>query len=88
EHQQQGHGSQNNQHSGGGLMGMVNNAFGGGQHGEAKEDKLDKAVDMFQEHVLKAGPQNNESAIEQAKDKQIADAIRGGYKQFTGKDIP
>ncbi|CAG8643470.1 15957_t:CDS:2, partial [Acaulospora colombiana] len=84
DHQQQGHSSQNNNnHSGGsgGLMGMVNNALGGGQRAEEKE-----AIDMFQEHVMKSGPQNNESAIEQAKDKQIADAIRGGYKQFTGKD--
>ena len=34
------------------------------------------AIDFFQEHVLKQGNQSNESAIEQAKDKQIADAIR------------
>jgi len=31
---------------------------------------------LFQEHILKEGPQNNESALEQLKDKQIADAIR------------
>lgn len=85
--QQHGQGSQPNAQLGG-LMNMVNGALGGGAKGEAKEDKLDKAVDMFQEHVLKAGSQSNESAIEQAKDKQIADAIRSGYKQFTGKDIP
>ena len=35
-----------------------------------------KAIDFVQEHVLKEGPQNNESAIEQAKDKKIADTIR------------
>ena len=34
------------------------------------------AIDMFQEHVLKEGPQHNESAIEQLKDKQIEDTIR------------
>ena len=34
------------------------------------------AIDFVQEHVLKEGPQNNESAIEQAKDKKIADTIR------------
>jgi hypothetical protein len=34
------------------------------------------AIDLFQEHVLKQGDQSNESVIEQAKDKQIADAIR------------
>jgi len=38
--------------------------------------KLDKAIDMFQEHVMKAGPQHNESPLEQAKDAQIANAIR------------
>jgi hypothetical protein len=32
-------------------------------------------IDFFQEHVLKQGDQSNESALEQAKDKQIADAI-------------
>jgi len=37
---------------------------------------LGTAIDLFQEHILKEGPQNNESALEQAKDKQIADAIR------------
>jgi len=31
------------------------------------------AVDLFQEHILKKGPQNNESALEQAKDEQISD---------------
>lgn len=35
-----------------------------------------EAIDLFQEHVLKEGPQNNESAVEQAKDKQIANMIR------------
>ena len=34
------------------------------------------AIDLFQEHVLKEGPQHNESALEQLKDKQIADTIR------------
>ena len=50
-------------------------------------DGLDKAIDMFQEHVLKQGPQNNESAIEQKKDDMIADAIRDGYKNLTGKEF-
>lgn len=43
---------------------------------------------MFQEKVLGQGPQNNESAIEQAKDEQISDFIRGQYKSNMGKDIP
>jgi hypothetical protein len=34
------------------------------------------AIDMFQEHVLGSGPQHNESAIEQLKDKHIEDTIR------------
>ena len=47
-----------------------------------------KGVDFVQEHVLGQGPQNNESAIEQAKDEQISDFIRGQYKSTTGKEIP
>jgi len=34
------------------------------------------------------GPQNNESAVEQAKDEQISDYIRGQYKSATGSDVP
>lgn len=34
------------------------------------------------------GPQDDESAIEQAKDDKIADFVRGQYKSKTGKDIP
>ncbi|RXW20247.1 hypothetical protein EST38_g5597 [Candolleomyces aberdarensis] len=58
------------------LGDKLNHALGGGAAGEAKEGKLDKAIDLFQEHVLKEGPQHNESAIEQLKDKQIADTLR------------
>jgi hypothetical protein len=46
------------------------------------------AVDFIQEHGLGQGAQNNESAIEQAKDEQISDAIRRAYKSATGSDIP
>lgn len=46
------------------------------------------AIDLVQEHVFKAGPQTNESAAEQAKDKFIADTIRDGYEKATGKDFP
>jgi len=49
---------------------------------------LDKGVDMFQERVLHQGPQNNESAMEQAKDEQISDGIRKAYKSGTGSDFP
>jgi hypothetical protein len=41
-----------------------------------------------QEKFLGQGPQDNESAIEQAKDEQISDYIRSGYKSATGSDIP
>jgi hypothetical protein len=43
---------------------------------------------MFQEHVLHQGPQNNESAIEQAKDKAISDSIRHQFENITGKHFP
>jgi GTPase Era involved in 16S rRNA processing len=41
-----------------------------------------------QEKVLKQGPQDNESAAEQAKDRIIAEQIREQYKKATGKDMP
>lgn len=43
---------------------------------------------MIQEKFMGAGPQNNESAIEQAKDEQISDFLRGQYKSVAGSDIP
>ncbi|CAG7854873.1 SubName: Full=Uncharacterized protein {ECO:0000313/EMBL:CCA77729.1} [Serendipita indica DSM 11827] len=54
----------------------INELAGGGAKAEAKEDHLDKTIDWVQDHVLGKGDQHNESAVEQAKDKQIADAIR------------
>lgn len=33
------------------------------------------------------GAQDNESAVEQAKDEQISDMIRGQYKSQTGKEF-
>jgi len=86
--QQQASANPEQQGSGGGLMGKFNNALGGGQSGEQKEDGLDKAVDFVQERVFKQGPQTNESAVEQAKDEQISDGIRAQYKKFAGKDFP
>ncbi|GAB1524591.1 hypothetical protein RhiTH_007745 [Rhizoctonia solani] len=70
------------------LSGKLNELAGGGKKSEANEDKLDKLVDLYQEHVLKQGPQDNESAFEQAKDEQISDAIRTGFRMVTGKEIP
>lgn len=45
-------------------------------------------VDFVQEKFLNQGPQDNESAIEQAKDEQISDFIRNKYKSTTGTDFP
>jgi hypothetical protein len=47
-----------------------------------------RGVDFVQEKFLGQGPQDNESAVEQAKDEQISDFIRGKYKGMTGSDIP
>ncbi|KAI9724530.1 MAG: hypothetical protein M1812_000598 [Candelaria pacifica] len=77
--------------SGGFLSGIgnkMNAAAGGGPESEKNEDYLDKGVDYVQEHFMGQGPQNNESAVEQAKDEQISDFIRGQYKSTTGKDVP
>ncbi|KAF9044078.1 hypothetical protein BJ165DRAFT_1528646 [Panaeolus papilionaceus] len=70
------------------LLSKLDSVVGGGQKAEQKEDLLDKAVDLVQEHVFSVGPQNNETAVEQAKDKAIADGLRTGYKSVTEKDIP
>ena len=43
---------------------------------------------VVQEKFMGQGPQDNESAVEQAKDEQISDFIRGQYKGATGKDFP
>lgn len=45
-------------------------------------------VDWVQQNVMGQGDQSNESAIEQAKDEQISDFIRGQYKGKTGKEFP
>ncbi|KAI4166520.1 MAG: hypothetical protein LQ343_007985 [Gyalolechia ehrenbergii] len=74
--------------SGGGLMDKFNSMAGGGKESEKKEDYLDKGIDLVQEKVFGQGPQDNESAIEQAKDEQMSDFIRGKYKSSTGKEFP
>lgn len=45
-------------------------------------------VDLVQEHVLGQGPQDNESALEQAKDDKVAGFVRDQYKSRTGNDVP
>ncbi|KAG6846954.1 hypothetical protein H0H93_010897 [Arthromyces matolae] len=70
------------------LSDKINGVFGGGSKGEQDEDLLDKAIDFVQEHVLREGQQKSESAIEQLKDKQIANAIRHQFKSVTGKELP
>ncbi|TKA21678.1 hypothetical protein B0A50_08767 [Salinomyces thailandicus] len=47
-----------------------------------------KSVDAVQQYGLGQGSQSNESAVEQAKDEQISDYIRGQYKSVSGKDVP
>jgi hypothetical protein len=88
QHDQSTEGQQSNS-SGGGFLGSLgdkfNSAAGGGKESEKNEDYLDKGVDFVQEKFLGAGPQDNESAVEQAKDEQISDFIRSKYKETTGK---
>jgi len=71
-----------------GLKNKANSAAGGGAEGEKNEDYLDKGIDMVQEKFLGQGAQDNESAVEQAKDEQISDFIRKQYKDRTGGDLP
>ncbi|RYO77348.1 hypothetical protein DL766_007944 [Monosporascus sp. MC13-8B] len=84
--QQQGQSGQ--QQEGGGFMDKLNSMAGGGKQSEKNEDALDKGVDFVQQYVFGQGDQSNESAVEQAKDEQISDFIRGQYKNMTGSDIP
>ncbi|KZF24759.1 hypothetical protein L228DRAFT_245763 [Xylona heveae TC161] len=72
----------------GGLGDKINSAAGGGKESEKDEDLLDKGVDAFQQYALGQGPQDNESAVEQAKDEQISDFIRSQYKSTTGHEFP
>ncbi|EEH38254.1 hypothetical protein PAAG_01175 [Paracoccidioides lutzii Pb01] len=71
-----------------GIGDRINTAAGGGKESEKNEDMLDKGIDFVQEHILGQGPQDNESALEQAKDEKISDFIRGQYKNTTGKELP
>ncbi|EGP85699.1 unnamed protein product [Zymoseptoria tritici ST99CH_1A5] len=90
--QQQGGNSNEQQQGGGGFLdgitNKLNGAAGGGKESEKNEDYLDKGVDFVQEKFMGQGAQDNESAVEQAKDEQISDFIRGQYKSKTGSDIP
>ncbi|KAK7180582.1 hypothetical protein DPSP01_006417 [Paraphaeosphaeria sporulosa] len=90
--QQQAAGSSEQKQEGGGffsgLGNKANEAAGGGAAGEKNEDMLDKGVDFVQEKFLGQGAQDNESALEQAKDEKISDFIRGQYKNTTGSDLP
>ncbi|CAF9906196.1 MAG: hypothetical protein HETSPECPRED_006102 [Heterodermia speciosa] len=72
----------------GGIGDKLNSAAGGGKESEKNEDLLDKGLDAVQQYGLGQGDQSNESAVEQAKDEQISDFIRGKYKSTTGNDIP
>merc|ERR1712093_390682 len=72
----------------GGISNKLNAAAGGGPESEKNEDYLDKGVDFVQEKFMGQGPQNNESAIEQAKDEQISDFIRNQWKSTSGSEFP
>ncbi|KAF1984525.1 hypothetical protein K402DRAFT_395544 [Aulographum hederae CBS 113979] len=88
----QSQGEQGSSNEGGGFLGGLSNKFnsaaGGGAEGEKNEDYLDKGIDMVQQKFMGGGDQSNESAVEQAKDEQISDFIRGKYRETTGSDIP
>ncbi|KAA8894606.1 hypothetical protein FN846DRAFT_922852 [Sphaerosporella brunnea] len=71
-----------------GLLDKLHGALGGGPESEKKEDALDKGIDWVQEHILGQGPQDNENALEQAKDETISDFIRGQFKSTTGHEFP
>ncbi|KIW20789.1 hypothetical protein PV08_01367 [Exophiala spinifera] len=92
QQQGQGQGQQGQNQGDGGFLGglgdKLNSAAGGGRESEKNEDALDKGIDFVQERFLGQGPQDNESAIEQAKDEQISDFIRNQYKSATGNDFP
>ena len=88
-HQQQQQQQPLQQSSGSGsFLDKLHGVAGGGPESEKKEDALDKGIDYVQEKFLGKGPQNNENAAEQAKDKMIADAIRKQYQSATGKEFP
>jgi len=70
------------------LSERMNEMAGGGKKAELDEDGLDKAIDFFQNHVWNEGAQDDESAIEQLKDEQIATGIKLAYKNATGHDFP
>ncbi|KAL1956154.1 hypothetical protein VTO42DRAFT_7589 [Malbranchea cinnamomea] len=90
--QQDSKAQEQEQGGGGGMFSGLGNklhaAAGGGPESEKNEDPLDKGVDFVQQRFMGQGPQDNESAIEQAKDEQISDFIRGKYKGVTGSDFP
>ena len=44
------------------------------------------AIDFVQEHVLRQGPQDNESHFERWKDDRIANTIRSQYEKAIGHE--
>jgi hypothetical protein len=51
-------------------------------------NKVSTGIDFVQEKFMGQGKQDNESAVEQAKDEQISDFLRNQYKSTTGSDMP
>ncbi|CAO1635010.1 unnamed protein product [Jaminaea pallidilutea] len=72
----------------GGIGEQINNATGGGEQAEKKEDYLDKGIDYAQENFMGQGKQDNENAIEQGKDEAIAAQIRSQVEDRTGYKMP
>ncbi|KAI0828773.1 hypothetical protein F5Y06DRAFT_302259 [Hypoxylon sp. FL0890] len=70
------------------IVDKLNAMAGGGKESEKDENALNKGVDWVQEHVLGQSDQSNEGAVEQAKDEQFSDFIRGQYKKTTGSEFP
>ena len=42
----------------------------------------------MQQYGFGQGDQSNESAVEQAKDEQMSDFVRGKYRDVVGSDLP
>ncbi|KUI63110.1 hypothetical protein VP1G_10229 [Cytospora mali] len=68
------------------LTDRLNEGMGGGRKAEEQEDLLDKTIDAIQQYVLLEGPQQQESCLEQIKDKQIAQFIRNQLHLKQKKD--
>ncbi|KAK3175944.1 hypothetical protein OEA41_007266 [Lepraria neglecta] len=92
QNNQSGEQNQNSGGEGGGFFGGIgdklNSTAGGRKESEKNEDYLDKGIDAVQQYGFAQEDQSNESAVEQAKDEQTSEFVRGKYKDMTGNDMP